>query len=146
VEGDAPILDLNAEKALQNFLLEAAGKKLLRSAHDVSDGGLAVALAEAAIGHNENNSLGAEISLQSGLRPDFLLFGEDQTRVVVSIAPEKKEDFLALTAERNIPVQEIGTVVPDLFRIRLNGKLLLDTQTDELKTTYTTAIDKHMQV
>ncbi len=146
VEGDAPILDLNAEKALQNFLLEAAGKKLLRSAHDVSDGGLAVALAEAAIGHNENTSLGAEISLQSGLRPDFLLFGEDQTRVVVSIAPEKKEDFLALTAERNIPVQEIGTVVPDLFRIRLNGKLLLDTRTDELKTTYTTAIDKHMQV
>src|SRR5690606_30271547 len=86
VAGDAPALDLDTERALQSALLEAIRAGLVRSAHDCADGGLAVALAESAIGGEER--FGIEVELGDELPEAALLFGEAQSRVVVSAAPE----------------------------------------------------------
>src|SRR5208283_2936321 len=76
--GDAPPLDLLFEKTLQTACLELIDKCLLRSAHDVSEGGLAITIAECCIFDSEK-SMGAEINVTTELRPDFYLFAEDQS-------------------------------------------------------------------
>jgi phosphoribosylformylglycinamidine synthase len=82
--GAPPQLDLSREKHLQGLCLTAAQERLFSSAHDVAEGGLAVALAEACITHPEK-PLGARVALNGDIRPDALLFGESQSRVLVSL-------------------------------------------------------------
>ncbi len=104
VAGTPPALDLEAERRLQDLLQEAAGGDLLASAHDCSDGGLAVALAESAIlgGH------GFAVALAGDLPPHVLLFGESASRVVVAVAPEREGSFRGLAATRGVPFERLG--------------------------------------
>ncbi len=103
--GAPPRLDLAAEAALQRLLVAAAARRLLMSAHDCSDGGLAVALAECAL----LSGVGFEASLpESRLRPDALLFGESASRAVVSCAPEALPALLGLAGEHGVPARAIG--------------------------------------
>src|SRR5690606_37903627 len=90
VAGDAPAVDLEAEKALQEAVLELARAGLLRSAHDCAEGGLVVCLAESALADPER-PLGCEVRLSDDLPPAALFFGEAQGRIVVSCAPEDVE-------------------------------------------------------
>ncbi len=99
-------VDLEAERALVNCLVDAAEAELLQSAHDCSEGGLAVALAESAIGGN----IGAQISGDLGDRLDAALFGEAGARAVVSAAPEAVGEIRALAGKRRVPCVEIGIV------------------------------------
>ena len=99
-------VDLEAERALVNCLVDAAEARLLQSAHDCSEGGFAVALAESAIGGN----IGAQISGDLGQRLDAALFGEAGARAVVSVAPEAVADLRALAGEHGVPCVEIGIV------------------------------------
>jgi len=112
-----PTLDLVAERALHDVLRRAAGARLLRSAHDVSSGGLAVALAEAAIW----GGLGAELSLPVGLPPAVVLFGESPGRVVVTVEAARWRDLCALAAEHGVACRRLGTVGGDRLRVRLAG-------------------------
>jgi phosphoribosylformylglycinamidine synthase subunit PurL len=140
VAGDAPAIDLAEEKRLHGTLLEAIRAGLVRSAHDCSDGGLAVALAECCLGAN-GVSMGARISLEpAGLRPDFYLFGEDQSRVVISAAPEKAESLIALCAKNGIPARRIGTVGGE----RLVVGDLVDVGCADLSQAYYTSIENRM--
>lgn len=104
VAGTPPALDLQAERRLQDLLQEAAAGDLLASAHDCSDGGVAVALAESAIlgGH------GFAVTLAGDLPPHVLLFGESASRVVVSVAPEREGSLRGLAATRGIPFERLG--------------------------------------
>lgn len=99
-------VDLEAERALINCLVAAAEAQLLQSAHDCSDGGLAVALAESAISGN----IGIQIHGGLGDRLDAALFGEAGARAVVSAAPQAAEALHALADQHNIPHTEIGKV------------------------------------
>ena len=99
-------VDLEAECALVDCLVGAAEAELLQSAHDCSDGGLAVALAESAIG----GDIGAQISGDLGDRLDAALFGEAGARAVVSAAPEAVGEIRALAGNRRVPCVEIGIV------------------------------------
>jgi len=92
VEGDAPGLNLETEKKLHDAVLSLIEKKLINSAHDVSEGGVISSLAECCI-INENNLIGAEVSIKIKSRKDFSLFSESQSRVIVSIAPAAKTEF-----------------------------------------------------
>ena len=92
VKGDCPKIDLSVEKKLQEALLGLIQKHLIRSAHDVSEGGIISALAECCIMNNENK-IGAEINLSVKTRMDFSLFSESQSRVIVSIHKESKKEF-----------------------------------------------------
>jgi phosphoribosylformylglycinamidine (FGAM) synthase-like enzyme len=111
VAGRLPRLDLGAEARLQRLLAAAAAAGLLRSAHDVSDGGLAVALAESCI----LGGIGATV--------DHLddLFGEGQSRAVASAATGDLNAVLALAAEHGVPAGAIGRTGGD--RLTIDGAL-----------------------
>jgi phosphoribosylformylglycinamidine synthase len=97
VKGDCPKLDLEKEKKLHDSLLALIRSGLVLSAHDISDGGTAVALAECCI-MNQDNVTGAEVLLPQGTREDFTLFSETQSRVIISVTPENAgsvEEYLS---------------------------------------------------
>jgi phosphoribosylformylglycinamidine synthase II len=109
VTGEAPAIDLRFEHELQRFILEAIRRGLVKSAHDISEGGLAVALAESCIADREH-LIGARVHLDSNLRKDALYFGESQSRVILSTQPEKKAQLEELARQKDIPFAAIGLV------------------------------------
>jgi phosphoribosylformylglycinamidine synthase subunit PurL len=146
VAGDAPEVDLAAEGALQRTLLEAIRAGLLRSAHDVSEGGLAVALAESAIGGGDGLALGADVSLDDELPLAALLFGEAQGRAVVSCAAGDAERVVALAEGNGVPARAIGRVgAPGgVFRIETPAGTV-ETPAAELAEIYERAIPRRME-
>ncbi len=109
-QGSPPHLSLDREKAVHACISRLIGEGVIRSAHDCSDGGLAVALAECCLSRPEE-PLGAVVQLHAhGMRRDALLFGESQSRVIVSAAAEHEEAILRAARELEIPVATIGTV------------------------------------
>jgi len=107
VKGDAPSIDLKKEKAVQSACLEAIQKGLVNSAHDCSDGGLAVALAECCISGEQT---GAKVTLNDKIRPDALLFGEAQSRILVSCSPKNAAKIEKIAKAHKAPVSRIGAV------------------------------------
>jgi phosphoribosylformylglycinamidine synthase subunit PurL len=111
VTGDAPAVDLAAEKRLQDLILSQIRAGRVRGAHDLSEGGLLVAAAEMLFG---GRTLGAELDL-SGLpapRLDALLFGESQGRVILSVLPADEAAVLAAARAAGVPASAVGTVTP----------------------------------
>ena len=92
VAGDSPKLDLDVEKKLQNSVLGLIEKKIILSAHDISDGGIICAIAECCI-INEENPIGVEATIPVKTRKDFSLFSESQSRIIVSINRNNKNEF-----------------------------------------------------
>ena len=107
VAGALTKIDFAKELTLQKFCLEAIRKKIIASAHDVSDGGLAVTLAECSF-LPDGNILGATVALEETKRPDVLLFGEGSQSIIVSLDPSKEKEFLELAKKTNCPVKKIG--------------------------------------
>ena len=108
-EGRPPRLDVAREKALHDAVRALGRMGLLRSAHDCSEGGLAVALAESCVSGEER--LGAEVTLAAiGERADVALFNESQSRIVVSVAPGNAAAVLSLLSWRGVPARRLGTV------------------------------------
>lgn len=108
-QGPVPPLDLEFEKQLQAALLDRIKEGEIKSAHDVNDGGLAVALAECCISNRES-MLGAKINLRDELRSDCLLFGESQSRILITCSPKAAEETAAFFESRKIPCERIGEV------------------------------------
>ena len=119
--GPCPKMDLEAEVALHGLIRTAIREGLLSSCHDVSDGGLAVALAEA--GLLTDPHLGASISLSIRGRADVVLFGEDQGRALLSLPEDQLPRLLALSKEAAVPVFPIGRVGGERLLIELQGEL-----------------------
>jgi phosphoribosylformylglycinamidine synthase II len=123
VAGRPPRLDLEAEKKLQALVLEAAGEGWLRSAHDPSDGGLAVALAECAF-RGEEPGLGGRFDLPGSLRPDVLLFSESPSRMIVTT---REEAHLRAAAHRHgVACARLGTVGGDRLALLSGSRVLAD--------------------
>ena len=122
-QGAPPAIDLARERAVHELCLEAAGLGLLRSAHDVSDGGLAVCLAESAfLGVRKP---GCSIDLGDRIRPDALLFGETQSRIVVTVSPRRGAGLLALAKKRKVRATRIGRVGGSDFVVRVQRREVL---------------------
>jgi phosphoribosylformylglycinamidine synthase II len=121
--GEPPAIDLEREKRNQDFLLEAIEAKLVRSAHDLSEGGLAVALAECVF-HAEAR-IGCEIDVDGGLRGDVLLFGESQSRILVTCRRANLAKLLALAAARGVSAAAIGRAGGAAIVIRQGGREVL---------------------
>jgi phosphoribosylformylglycinamidine synthase len=147
--GDAPAVDLDAELRLQKFLVSAAEQRLIRSAHDCSEGGLAVTLAEAVIGGPYvPGSLGARLDL-TGYAPDVpldgLLFGEDGARAVVSCSQGSARSLVALADTLGVPMFRAG-VVQSAGSLELRvGSQLFSWSTEALRRIYFDAIPRRMQ-
>ena len=107
--GFPPEIDLDYEKRVQEVCFEAFKKGILKSAHDCSEGGLAVCLAEACISNNIDK-IGAEISIENNIRADALLFGESQSRIVVSLAEKDIQTLKSIAEKYDIPCHLIGRV------------------------------------
>lgn len=126
-QGEVPGLDLQLEKRLQTTLLESIQAGEIKSAHDLSEGGLAVSLAECCIGNREN-PLGASIKVGDPLRADCLLFGESQSRVIVTCSADQADSILARFNKSGVKAARIGTVGGD--NLKINS--LIDLPTDKL--------------
>jgi len=110
--GLPPALDMDYEKRVQSAVREIVASGLAESAHDVSDGGLAVALAESSFG---NAGVGASVNLESDLPPEILLFHEGPSRVVVSTAEPAR--VLEIAARHGVEAPQIGVTATGLFEI-----------------------------
>ena len=117
--GRPPALDLAREKAVQEAVRRAVKEGLLSSAHDCSDGGLAVALAECCMMHEVPSDgsapgwIGCAVRIPFPVRKDFVLFGEDASRILVSLPKENAARFVALAQECGAPVIRLGAVGGD---------------------------------
>jgi phosphoribosylformylglycinamidine synthase subunit PurL len=140
-EGPCPEVDLDAERRLVDLLVRLAGERLLASAHDVSDGGLAVALAECAM----TGGLGADVVLATRLRPSALLFGETTGRVVVSFPPESEGRVSAAAAEIGVPLTRIGTVGGTRLEISLAGRSVVDEDVAALRDGWKSAFARAIE-
>ncbi len=136
--GRPPQLDLCREKAVQNACLEAIRKGILKSAHDCSDGGLAVALAEACITHPQRN-WGIEVELKDDLRADALLFGESQSRIVVSLPEARIEHLMEIACQFGVKATLLGRVKGDRFRIK-GWSFSLDMDPNQMRQAYDRAL------
>ncbi|MCR4420214.1 MAG: phosphoribosylformylglycinamidine synthase subunit PurL [Clostridia bacterium] len=125
----APQVDLELESRLVRFLLEAAASGLLSSAHDCSEGGLAVTLAECCLAAG----LGAAVDLAPDDRPDVLLFGESQGRVVISFPEEKRQRVEELAASLNLPLAVLGRTGGAGLEVRIGGRTCLGVSVDEME-------------
>ncbi len=112
-EGDAPEVDLAAERAHGEFLRAAKGAGLVSAAHDLSDGGLALAAAEMALA----GGVGVEIVGEAEMDPAAWFFGEDQARYLVACPPEDQSALLAMAAEAGAPLRPVGRAGGTVLRI-----------------------------
>ena len=115
--GTPPWIDLKLEQAVQNCCLEAIDQEILSSAHDVADGGLAVALAECCLGGPER-PLGVRIESHEMIRGDALLFSESPSRIIVSLKETNLERLHEIAALHHVPMQAIGAVGGTRFIIQ----------------------------
>jgi phosphoribosylformylglycinamidine synthase subunit PurL len=137
--GRPPALDLEAEKRLLDLVVDLASRGWLRSAHDVAEGGLAIALVESAL----RGGVGAEIRLEaSTLRPDVVLFGESAGRVLISCRPTDLSPLLALARERGVAARPLGTTGGDRLRIEPGIDIALREAQDVWGRTLPEALDE----
>lgn len=131
--GDAPYFEIEYEKKIQTSVLEAIQSKIIKSAHDISDGGIAITLAECCIASN----LGAIINFEIYDRFDFLLFGEDQMRIVVTIEKHNLEKLKYIVEKNNSNFQIIGKVAEK--NLIINSEI--DISVEDLKKSYYSAME-----
>ena len=145
VRGMPPTLNLDAEKALQGLMVDLAAERLVRSAHDCSDGGLAVTLAECCF---DTGGAGAEVSIEalnvgrdSRLNDAVALFGESASRVVVSVSPDNVTEILQRAALAGVLARVIGETGGNRLRIAVAGRVIVDVSVDDAERVWSTAIE-----
>lgn len=148
VQGEPPVLDLAAERALQGLIVSLVRQELVQSAHDCSDGGLAVTLAECTFG---SGGIGVEVGLE-GVRtvpPAFVeaatLFGESASRIVVSAADGVVAQVLGAAAAAGVPARVIGRTGGGEIRIDIDGAAAVRLPVARAEDIWATAIEQRMQ-
>ena len=146
VRGVPPMLDLERERALQRLLVRLADERLVHSAHDCSDGGLAVTLAECSFG---TGGIGAEVSIEGTsvsknprLNVAAALFGESATRVVVSTASDLVTEVLQQAARDGVPARVIGETGGNRLRMAVAGSVEVDVAIEQAESAWSDAIGR----
>src|SRR6266581_790130 len=153
VAGEPPAIDLVAEKRLIDCLVALAAEGALQSAHDISDGGLAVTLAESCFasvvaGLQTGSSpaapiLAANLSLDEVAPTESVLFGERGARVVLSVAPSKLAAVLDTARQYNVAAHQIGQVTrDDAFRIEHKGRAVIDSSVETLRDAWAHSLER----
>jgi phosphoribosylformylglycinamidine synthase II len=146
VRGVPPAIDLGIERALQGLLVSLASHRAIRSAHDCSDGGLAVALAECCFGEG---GVGADVSIEpvdvstdARLNDAATLFGESASRALVSVDPDRVPQVLERAAAAGVPARVIGRTGGPRLQIAIADRLVIDTEVAEAEGAWTSAIER----
>jgi phosphoribosylformylglycinamidine synthase len=147
VQGVPPAIDLTVERALQDLLVDLADARLMRSAHDCSDGGLAVTLAECAF---DTEGVGADVSIDSvsvSGHPDMnraaALFGETASRVVVSTSPDMADEVLKRAKAAGIPATIIGRTGGHVLRIAVGGHVAVMLSVADAERAWSNAVEHY---
>jgi len=141
-KGKCPSLDLRLEKSVQKTTLEAIEKGLVVSSHDCSEGGVALALAECCIS-NPAKKLGAKIDLSAAkIRKDALLFGETQSRIILSANPKNAKKIMQIARKNKTPISIIGEVKGNKLEINKWINLSID----ELNRAWGSALENKMRM
>ena len=141
-EGPCPSLDFASARALVNMLLETVRDGMLTSAHDVSEGGLAVALAEAAMGPR---GLGADIDVKTPLSSTRLLFSQTAGRAVVSLPAGRERNLVEAGRRYGVATALLGRVVPGRLAASVNGVRAFDIETTALKALSESAFERLLE-
>jgi phosphoribosylformylglycinamidine synthase II len=149
VRGRPPAIDLEAERALQTLLVDLADRRLVASAHDCSDGGLAVTLAECCF---DTGGMGAEIAIEpadvsrdAAINRAAALFSESASRVVVSTNVDTVASVLEQAAAAGVPARVVGRTGGQLLRIAVGGHLAIDLPVDDAERAWAGAIERYFQ-
>jgi phosphoribosylformylglycinamidine synthase len=156
--GSVPRLNISAELAVQRACLRAIESGFVSSAHDCSDGGLAVALAESCFSHYRKERIGARIDLGAYVNSSpikkvedhsvkmlALLFGESPSRIVLSVHPGCVESIIAIANSEGVPCSLIGDVRGDRLIIALDGEPLIDQSVIALEECYRGSLPTHLE-
>ena len=150
VAGEPPAIDLVAEKRLQELLVALAATKIVQSAHDISDGGIATALAESCFAAaaavpqaDKSNGLGAKIKLDADAAPEFALFNERGGRALVSVKAASLARLLETARQYNVAAGQIGQVTGDnILRIEYKGHAAIDSPVAALRDVWDTSLER----
>lgn len=144
VAGEPPAIDLAAEKRLQDCLVALAAEGAVQTAHDISDGGLAVAIAESCFTSNGFSTL---ISVEDKIPAEAALFGERGARAVVSAKPTSLARVLHIARQYGVWALEIGKVTPgSKLRIEYNGRAVVDSSIETLRDTWAHSLERALKV
>jgi len=132
-EGKAPALVLEKEKALIELLQELASGSLLSSAHDISEGGFAIALSECCLGET---NFGCRVDVSTDLRKDIFLFSESQSRVIVSMSERNESKAVDLLKKYHVPFTPIGRVGGETIKLSVNGDVAVRVGVGDLEEAF----------
>jgi phosphoribosylformylglycinamidine synthase len=135
--GLPPALDMDYEKRVQQAIREIVSAGMAESAHDLSDGGLAVALAESGFG---SAGIGARVEIPAVPRTEFLLFHEGPSRILVSTS--QPENVLEIARKKGIEAAQIGVTIKERLRIDCGSEPLLDCDLSALKQPWETSLER----
>jgi phosphoribosylformylglycinamidine synthase len=142
IQGLPPALDLAAERALQELMVRLASARLVRSAHDCAEGGLAVTLSECCFGAG----IGADVDVPAAAsdggvdRLAATLFGESATRVLVSVAPERTAEVLAQAKAAGVPAARIGRTGGTAIRIAVDGRVAIECAASDAEARWSSSL------
>jgi phosphoribosylformylglycinamidine synthase len=137
---DAGSIDLAAERTLQKTLRDAIQAGLVKSAHDISEGGLAIAIAECCYSTMERPSIGANITIPADRGVCKDLFGEYASRIIVSTL--KAKELVERAGKAGLRASEIGRVGGERLVLSVDGHKVVDLAIDELETVWRRAFPK----
>jgi phosphoribosylformylglycinamidine synthase len=140
-----PQLDLDAERAVQTACLRAAENGLLRSAHDCSDGGLAVALAECCFSSNNRAAFGADIDITGEYDLATRLFSETPSRIIISFDQANLGDIEEIVAAASCPMTLLGNVGSDSLRIESDGEEVIQLDITEMENPWRSSLKQKLQ-
>ena len=141
--GFPPSLDIEKEAALQKAMVQLIHDGLVESAKDCSDGGLAVTVAECGFARG----IGAEVALASnGLPAEYVLFGEDAGRIVISCDPQNVPRIQQVAVQFGLSAEPIGSTVPDRLEIRADGRIAAAGSVSELREAWEHALERALHV
>jgi len=143
--GEVPKIDLDLEVKVQKACRALADRQLLKSAHDCSDGGLAIAIAESCFSSLNRDAIGSMIDLLNPqtLSDAAILFGESPSRIVISFAPDKLEWVKDVVGD--CPFELIGTVGGERLSISIDGNGTIDQSVSDLEKAWTNALEKRLE-
>jgi len=136
IDGYVPEIDLKLEKRVQDTVFKAVKEGIVKSAHDCSEGGLAVALAESCF----KNKIGVNIKIEENISDKALLFGETQSRIIVSIAQDNENILKKIAEENKIPIKKIGRTQGN--RYLFND--LIELSVEEMNNKWENAIERNI--
>src|SRR6266545_5405868 len=142
--GKLPMIDLGRERAVQRVCLDAAEAGLLQSAHDCSEGGMVVALAESCFSSLNRSAIGAQVELTGPLSAVTTFFSESPSRIILSFKDSARQDIEAIALRRNCPLEILGRVGDSRLKVD-TGTAGIDFDIKELETVWRGSLARKLE-